>query len=173
MEKWFVEPYTSRFEAGDSENIVTQYPWLERFAPRKRLLKGGSYLFIKRLLDLLFIVVTSPAWALVLGLCALLIKLEEPEGVILFWQERTGKWGRRFRMYKFRTMVMNAEELKDELTDLNELQWPDFKITNDPRITKVGRILRKTSLDELPQIINVIRGDLLPDKTSSVCMQTV
>ncbi|MBC8508967.1 MAG: sugar transferase [Chloroflexi bacterium] len=160
MEKWFVEPYTSRYDADDSENIVSQYPWLARFAPRKRLLKGGSYLFVKRLFDLVFIGITSPAWVAVLGICALLIKLEEPEGIIFFWQERTGKWGRRFRMYKFRTMVMNAEELKEELAELNELQWPDFKITNDPRVTKIGRILRKTSLDEFPQILNVIRGDM-------------
>ena len=73
---------------------------------------------------------------------------------------RTGKGGRRFRMLKFRTMVPNAEVLKKELAHLNELQWPDFKITNDPRITRVGRILRKTSLDELPQLINVIRGEM-------------
>ena len=63
-------------------------------------------------------------------------------------------------MYKFRSMVMNAEELKLKYAHLNELQWPDFKITNDPRITRVGRILRKTSLDELPQIFNILKGDM-------------
>ncbi|RME90543.1 MAG: sugar transferase [Anaerolineae bacterium] len=73
---------------------------------------------------------------------------------------RTGKGGRRFPMYKFRTMVPNAEELKAKYAHLNELQWPDFKITNDPRVTRVGRFLRKTSLDELPQLINILRGEM-------------
>jgi len=63
-------------------------------------------------------------------------------------------------MYKFRTMVPNAEELKSQYAHLNELQWPDFKITNDPRITRIGRFLRKTSLDELPQLFNVLKGDM-------------
>ena len=63
-------------------------------------------------------------------------------------------------MYKFRTMAPNAEELKSEYAHLNELQWPDFKITNDPRITPIGRFLRKTSLDELPQLFNVLSGEM-------------
>ncbi len=95
-----------------------------------------------------------------MSVCGLLIKLGEPKGKVMFTQERTGIGGHRFAMYKFRTMVVNAEELKIEFSHLNELQWPDFKITNDPRITKIGSFLRKTSLDELPQIINVIRGEM-------------
>jgi lipopolysaccharide/colanic/teichoic acid biosynthesis glycosyltransferase len=91
--------------------------------------------------------------------CALLIWLDDP-GPIFFKQARTGKGGARFRMYKFRTMVTNAEELKQKYAHLNELTWPDFKMTNDPRVTRVGRILRKTSLDEMPQIINVLKGDM-------------
>ena len=63
-------------------------------------------------------------------------------------------------MYKFRSMVPNAEELKKELAHLNELKWPDFKITDDPRVTRIGNILRKTSLDELPQLINVLKGEM-------------
>ena len=90
---------------------------------------------------------------------ALAIWIDDP-GPIFFVQMRTGKGGRRFPMYKFRTMVKDAEEKKKELAHLNELTWPDFKITNDPRITRVGRILRKTSLDELPQVFNVLKGDM-------------
>ncbi|RIK40200.1 MAG: sugar transferase [Chloroflexi bacterium] len=92
-------------------------------------------------------------------ICALLIWLDDP-GPVFFKQWRTGKGGARFRMYKFRTMVTNAEELKLKYAHLNELTWPDFKMTNDPRVTRVGRILRKTSLDEMPQIINVLKGDM-------------
>jgi lipopolysaccharide/colanic/teichoic acid biosynthesis glycosyltransferase len=75
-------------------------------------------------------------------------------------QKRTGRGGRRFPMWKFRTMVANAEELKAELAHLNILPPPDFKIPNDPRVTKVGKFLRATSLDELPQLFNVLRGDM-------------
>ncbi len=88
------------------------------------------------------------------------ILIEEPGGTVLFNQERTGKGGRRFKMYKFRTMVMDAEEQKKNLMHLNELQWPDFKISNDPRTTRIGQILRKTSLDEIPQVLNVLRGEM-------------
>jgi len=81
-------------------------------------------------------------------------------GSPIFIQQRTGMHGRRFKMYKFRSMVHNAEELKSVYAHLNVLPAPDFKIPNDPRITPLGRILRKTSLDELPQLINVVRGEM-------------
>lgn len=95
----------------------------------------------------------------VIGICALAVWVSDP-GPVFFAQMRTGMGGRRFRMIKFRTMVTNAEELKEQYAKLNELTWPDFKITNDPRITRVGQFLRKTSLDELPQIYNVLKGDM-------------
>jgi lipopolysaccharide/colanic/teichoic acid biosynthesis glycosyltransferase len=94
-----------------------------------------------------------------LAICCLAIRLDSP-GPIFFFQFRTGRGGRRFKMYKLRTMVKNAEELKEKYMHLNLLTYPDFKIANDPRITRVGRFLRKTSLDELPQIFNVLRGDM-------------
>ncbi|MCI0729212.1 MAG: sugar transferase [Chloroflexi bacterium] len=90
---------------------------------------------------------------------AVLIWLDDP-GPVFFRQMRTGKGGRRFAMYKFRTMVTNAEELKAKYAHLNELTWPDFKITDDPRVTRIGRFLRKTSLDELPQFLNVLKGEM-------------
>jgi lipopolysaccharide/colanic/teichoic acid biosynthesis glycosyltransferase len=117
------------------------------------------YLLEKRVLDviicLLLLVVAVP----LLLLCILAIRLDTP-GPALFGQERTGRDGRRFRMLKLRTMVANAEELKPLLAHLNVLPPPDFKILDDPRITRVGRFLRATSLDELPQLWNVLRGDM-------------
>jgi lipopolysaccharide/colanic/teichoic acid biosynthesis glycosyltransferase len=90
----------------------------------------------------------------------LLIHFTSPGAPVMFKQLRTGKGGRRFYMYKFRTMVPEAEELKEKYAHLNELQWPDFKITNDPRITPVGKFLRKTSLDEIPQFFNILKGEM-------------
>jgi lipopolysaccharide/colanic/teichoic acid biosynthesis glycosyltransferase len=92
-------------------------------------------------------------------LCALVIRLDSP-GPIFIRQHRTGRDGKRFTMFKFRTMVKNAEELKPLLAHLNVLPPPDFKIPNDPRITRVGKFLRRTSLDEFPQLLNVIRGEM-------------
>lgn len=113
----------------------------------------------KRAFDIVVCLVALPFVVPLLGVCALAVKLDSP-GPIVFSQERTGRHGRRFRFYKFRTMVQNAEELKAELRHLSIVPWPDFKVIPDPRITRVGRILRKTSLDELPQIVNVLRGDM-------------
>jgi lipopolysaccharide/colanic/teichoic acid biosynthesis glycosyltransferase len=134
--------------------------WIGKFDPQKRTLTGDTYQLAKRILDLTIVVLTLPLWLPVLALIALIIQITSPGAPVAFKQCRTGKGGRRFPMYKFRTMVPNAEELKSRLAHLNELQWPDFKITNDPRITPLGRFLRKTSLDELPQILNVLKGDM-------------
>lgn len=97
--------------------------------------------------------------AVPLLMVALLVKLTSP-GPVLFRQQRSGLNGRAFTMYKFRSMVTNAEQLKQELAVLNEMSGPVFKITNDPRVTKIGRFLRKTSLDEFPQLLNVLKGEM-------------
>jgi lipopolysaccharide/colanic/teichoic acid biosynthesis glycosyltransferase len=117
------------------------------------------YLVAKRGFDLAVCIWLLPVVAILMLLLALIIRVDSP-GSILIAQERTGRDGRRFRMYKFRTMVRNAEELKAGLAHLNVLPPPDFKIPKDPRITRVGMILRQTSLDELPQLVNVLRGDM-------------
>lgn len=117
------------------------------------------YQQVKRAFDLIVTLFALPALLPIMGICAFLVWFDDP-GPILFRQQRTGKGGRRFAMYKFRTMVTNAEELKKEYAHLNELTWPDFKISDDPRVTRVGRFLRKSSLDELPQVFNVIKGDM-------------
>ena len=120
---------------------------------------GRGYFFSKRAFDLLICLLLLPVVAPVLLLCAIAVAVDS-RGPIVFSQHRTGRHGKRFRMYKFRTMVRNAEELKASLQHLNILPPPDFKIIDDPRITRVGKFLRKSSLDELPQIFNVMRGDM-------------
>lgn len=137
-----------------------QEDWIRRFDPNKRFLKGQAYLLAKRLMDLFLVVITIPFWLPLNGIIALMIRITSPGEPVIFKQLRTGKGGRRFYMYKFRTMVPNAEELKSQYAHLNELQWPDFKITNDPRITPVGKFLRKTSLDEIPQFFNILKGEM-------------
>ena len=141
------------------KHILAKHGWLDRKA-EKPLLRNQTYLTAKLAMDSLLVLLALPLVVPVLLMCAILIKLGDPHSPVLFVQPRTGKDGRRFGMYKFRTMVSNAEELKQELAESNELEWPDFKITNDPRVTRIGRILRKTSLDELPQLLNVLKGDM-------------
>lgn len=113
----------------------------------------------KRIFDLALCIFALPIILVLTVFISVLIWIDNP-GPVIFKQMRTGKGGRRFGMYKFRTMVPNAEELKQTLQHLNELTPPDFKITNDPRITRLGRLLRKTSLDELPQVFNVLKGEM-------------
>ena len=107
------------------------------------------------ILTLIILILISPVMLLI----SVLIKLEDG-GPVFFKQVRVGRHGRLFKCFKFRTMVVNAEELREKLMALNEVDGPVFKIKNDPRITKIGRFLRKTSLDELPQFFNVLFGDM-------------
>jgi lipopolysaccharide/colanic/teichoic acid biosynthesis glycosyltransferase len=141
-------------------NTSVEQPWYQRGSVAGRILGNGLvYRLIKRGIDLAVCFALLPILLPVLAICCLAIRLDSP-GPIFFFQLRTGRGGRRFKMYKLRTMVKNAEELKAKYMHLNLLTYPDFKIANDPRITRVGRFLRKTSLDELPQIFNVLRGDM-------------
>lgn len=124
------------------------------------------YVLLKRVLDMLLVLIAMPFAAPVMGLVALAIWLED-RGPIFFVQERTGFGGKRFKMFKFRTMVPDAEEKLKELAaqgmaklDENGKLAEPLKLKRDPRITRVGRILRKTSLDELPQLLNVLKGDM-------------
>jgi lipopolysaccharide/colanic/teichoic acid biosynthesis glycosyltransferase len=131
--------------------------WYER--TRRPLLSEVQYRRAKRFLDVTVCLMALPFVLLVLALCWLAIRLDSP-GAAFFTQLRTGKGGQRFKMLKLRTMVINASELKEKYLHLNELTYPDFKITNDPRVTRVGKILRKTSIDELPQVLNVLMGHM-------------
>lgn len=122
--------------------------------------KGIIYLFLKRTIDILGagvgLIILSPIFILV----ALAIKIEDPKGKVFFAQERCGKNNKLFKMYKFRSMISNAEELLEALICENEMDGPVFKIKEDPRITRVGRFIRKTSIDELPQLFNILMGDM-------------
>jgi lipopolysaccharide/colanic/teichoic acid biosynthesis glycosyltransferase len=122
-------------------------------------LPSRRYLIVKRAFDIVACTIALILLAPLILALIVAVRLDSP-GPIFFVQERTGRHGRRFKMLKFRTMVRNAEELKASLQHLNILPPPDFKIPNDPRITRVGRFLRATSLDELPQLLNVLRGDM-------------
>lgn len=113
----------------------------------------------KQFIDFLGAFVLLIAFSLVLIVVAIAIKLTS-RGPILFKQQRAGINGKPFNMYKFRSMVTNAEQLKQELASLNEMSGPVFKVTNDPRVTRVGRFIRKYSLDEFPQLFNVLRGEM-------------
>jgi len=114
---------------------------------------------LKEGFDILFSAVIMVALFPIFALIAILIRCQD-KGPVFFKQERIGLNGRRFICYKFRSMVVNAEQLIDELKDQNESDGPTFKIKDDPRITKLGKILRKTSMDELPQFYNVIKGEM-------------
>ncbi len=114
----------------------------------------------KRVFDfaasLLLLALSAP----LLLLLAVLICLDDPRGGPIFRQTRLGLGGRRFTMYKFRTMAVDAEQRRAELAALNEMDGPVFKIREDPRVTRIGKFLRRSSLDELPQLFNVLRGDM-------------
>ena len=118
-----------------------------------------STLLLKRLVDVVAaatgLIVLSP----LLILTALTIRLDS-RGSVIFAQIRAGLGGRPFRMYKYRTMVVKAEGMLDDVVPLDALREPVFKLRNDPRVTRIGRIIRRTSLDELPQLVNVLKGDM-------------
>src|SRR5450631_1003573 len=120
--------------------------------------EGWAFLF-KRIIDVVVSFVLVLLLAPLFLTVAVLVSLTSP-GPIFFKQKRVGSNKRQFIMYKFRTMVPNAERIQEELLHLNEMSGPVFKIRNDPRMTQLGRMLRKTSADELPQLFNVLKGDM-------------
>ena len=118
------------------------------------------YRFLKRAFDIVFSAAVLVVFCCLCAIIAILIKVDDPKGPVFFSQERVGKDGRTFRMLKFRSMCVDAEDRLAELRELNEKTGPVFKIAEDPRITRVGKWLRKLSLDELPQFVNVLRSDI-------------
>lgn len=117
------------------------------------------YEFIKRAFDILASFVALLILSPLMIIITMLVFISDP-GNPFFVQDRVGKNGKIFRIYKFRSMYKNAEQQRDELLEQNEADGPTFKITDDPRVTKIGSFIRKTSIDELPQLINILKGEM-------------
>ena len=130
-------------------------------AAAERLRTGRlGYRFCKRAFDIVFSFVVLVGLCWLYAIVAVAIKLDDPHGPVVFKQVRVGKDGREFQMYKFPSMVTDAETRLAQLLERNEKTGPVFKLHDDPRVTRVGRVIRKVSLDELPQFVNVLKGDL-------------
>jgi exopolysaccharide biosynthesis polyprenyl glycosylphosphotransferase len=134
-------------DAGEVTVVLPRRPWYSYNSTLKRALDLSAACLV--------LVLTLPIWLAII----IAIKIDSP-GPAIFVQERVGIRGRRFRFYKFRSMADGADRMKKDLRHLSETDGPVFKIKTDPRVTRVGRILRRTSLDELPQLINIIRGEM-------------
>ena len=158
------------YDMGAAGEAAVNFPHAsERAAALKRELGDGevsgiegrpAYRVAKRAFDIGFSAAAMAGLSWLYALTAIAVKVDDPSGPILFKQERVGKNGKTFTMYKFRSMCANAEELLAEVEQLNEKDGPVFKIADDPRITRVGKWIRKLSIDELPQFANVIKGDM-------------
>ena len=140
--------------------VIENTPQLKQFDRNELLKKKKLYWVGRRLQDIFFsgfaLIILSP----ILLLTALVVYIDDPHGSPIFSQIRCGRDNKPFKIYKFRSMYCDAEErLKDLLKD-NEMDGPAFKIKDDPRITKVGKFIRKTSIDELPQLWNIFKGDM-------------
>jgi lipopolysaccharide/colanic/teichoic acid biosynthesis glycosyltransferase len=118
------------------------------------------YRLAKRVIDITLALAALLVLTPILITIALLIKFDDPRAPVIFRQRRCGYGGRSFDLLKFRTMVRDADALKEALRERSTVPWPDFRVPDDPRVTRLGRFLRKTSLDELPQFVNVMRGEM-------------
>ncbi|MCC8098521.1 MAG: sugar transferase [Clostridiales bacterium] len=127
---------------------------------KAELYRKRRYWVLRRGQDILFSTIALLVLWPFLLLVALVIYIDDPHGSPIFKQTRCGRNGKTFQLYKFRSMYVDAEERLEELLDENEMDGPAFKIKNDPRITRVGHILRRTSIDELPQLWNILKGDM-------------
>lgn len=133
----------------------------KKLLDRKKLLKDKRvYWFFRRTQDIFFSLLALIVLFPFLALLALIIFIDDPHGSPFFVQERIGRNGKPFQFIKFRSMIVNAEAKLDELLDQNEMDGPVFKIKDDPRITRIGKFIRKTSIDELPQLLNILKGDM-------------
>lgn len=139
-----------------SEQEVLEKETKEAFYIKKKPI----YSFFKRCFDFIFALFGLLFLAAPLIVIAVIIVIDSPGASPIYVQYRVGKNGKKFKFYKFRSMVANAEQMLDSLLDQNEMTGPVFKIKKDPRITRVGHFIRRTSIDELPQLLNVLKGDM-------------
>ncbi len=122
--------------------------------------KKSVYNFFKRIFDVVFSFICLVILLVPMVVISLIIVIDSPGASPIFVQERVGKNGKKFKFFKFRSMVANADKMLDELMHKNEMEGPAFKIKEDPRLTKVGKFIRRASIDELPQLFNVLKGDM-------------
>lgn len=127
---------------------------------KEELHKKRKFWFVKRLQDILLSLIALLVLWPVMLIIALIIFIDDPHGSPIFTQTRCGRDGKEFKFYKFRSMCVNAEDKLEDLLEDNEMEGPAFKIKDDPRITRVGKFIRKTSIDELPQLWNILKGDM-------------
>ena len=131
--------------------------WIDR---KKLLRQDRGYWYVRRAQDIVLSLLALVVLCIPMLIVALVIWIDSPGASPIFTQKRVGRSGKIFNFYKFRSMVPNADKLLDDLLDKNEMDGPVFKIKDDPRITRVGKFIRKSSIDELPQLINILMGDM-------------
>lgn len=145
---------------GKNSYIISSGSQSESAEPEITIYEKPVYLAVKRCFDIVFSLLCIIVFTIPILFVMLLIVIDSPGASPIYTQYRVGKNGRVFKFYKLRSMVPEADQMMDSLLDQNEMEGPAFKISNDPRITRVGRVIRKTCIDELPQLWNILKGDM-------------
>ena len=145
---------------GKNSYIISSGSQSESAEPEITIYEKPVYLAVKRCFDIVFSLLCIIVFTIPILFVMLLIVIDSPGASPIYTQYRVGKNGRVFKFYKLRSMVPKADQMLDSLLDQNEMEGPAFKISNDPRITRVGRVIRKTCIDELPQLWNILKGDM-------------
>ena len=145
---------------GKNSYIISSGSQSESAEPEITIYEKPVYLAVKRCFDIVFSLLCLIVFSIPILFVMLLIVIDSPGASPIYTQYRVGKNGRVFKFYKLRSMVPEADQMLDSLLDQNEMEGPAFKISNDPRITRVGRVIRKTCIDELPQLWNILKGDM-------------
>lgn len=145
---------------GKNSYIISSGSQSESAEPEITIYEKPVYLAVKRCFDIVFSLLCIIVFTIPILFVMLLIVIDSPGASPIYTQYRVGKNGRVFKFYKLRSMVPGADQMLDSLLDQNEMEGPAFKISNDPRITRVGRVIRRTCIDELPQLWNILKGDM-------------
>ena len=145
---------------GKNSYIISSGSQSESAEPEITIYEKPVYLAVKRCFDIVFSLLCIIVFTIPILFVMLLIVIDSPGASPIYTQYRVGKNGRVFKFYKLRSMVPGADQMLDSFLDQNEMEGPAFKISNDPRITRVGRVIRKTCIDELPQLWNILKGDM-------------